>query len=189
MTFNLLLLPRLMGSPNTSTNRHMSMPMPVTRYNDFSDFACFQGFLFKAPVVGLRDGGQHQSRGWVCLGRASGREKVRLLSVIDICRTDLPSVSPSVRLPFLAGREGGQIVSLEHGHVRKPEDRWRLFSAVAPPLGELGPGKCTLGVAGGVIDRSRELVACFVPKTASNYLGRGGCGSERLVTETDGGRS
>ena len=88
----------------------------------------------------------------------------------------------------MAGREGGQIVSLGHGHVKKPGDRWRSFSAVAPPLGELGPGKGTLGAAGDVPDGARELDAWFVPKTAPNYLG-GGCGSAWRVTGTDGGRS
>jgi len=55
-------------------------------------------------------------------------------------------------------------------------DRWRSFSAVAAPLGELGPGKGTLGAAGGVPDGARELDAWFVPKTAPNYLGGGGGG-------------
>ena len=56
-------------------------------------------------------------------------------------------------------------------------DRLRSFSsAVAPPLGEVDPGKGTLGVAGGMPDGACELEVWFVPKPAPNYLGGGSVG-------------
>ena len=46
-------------------------------------------------------------------------------------------------------------------------DRWRSFSAVAPPLGEVDPGKGSVGVAGGVCDGACELEAWIVSTSFS----------------------
>ena len=46
-------------------------------------------------------------------------------------------------------------------------DRWRSFSAVAPPLGEVDPGKGSVGVAGGVCDGACELKAWIVSTSFS----------------------